>query len=176
MAITKRDERGRILCSSGNRRYKTVEEMEEAIDAYFEKCAGRFLTNAKGEQLYDKYGLPIIVQVTPPTTTGLALALGFDSRTSLFNYKRYGDSEDSGDDSVSEDERNEKRNKEKPYLNTITRALSRIEEYTEGRLYDKEGANGAKFSLVNNFRGWNEKPDGAEVNNNVTLKVALTDD
>lgn len=33
-------------------------------------------------------------------------------------------------------------------------AKSRIEMYVEERLFDKDGANGAKFSLQNNFKGW----------------------
>ena len=61
-------------------------------------------------------------------------------------------------------------------MNTITRAKSRVEEYAEMRLFDKDGANGAKFSLANNFKQWKEKPDGAEMNNNAIIKVTLTDD
>ena len=44
----------------------------------------------------------------------------------------------------------------KEFCEVITRAKSRIEAYVEERLFDKDGANGAKFSLQNNFRGWNE--------------------
>ena len=29
--------------------------------------------------------------------------------------------------------------------------------YTEERLFDRDGSNGAQFSLRNNFRGWNER-------------------
>ena len=32
-----------------------------------------------------------------------------------------------------------------------------MEQYAEERLFDKDGANGAKFSLANNFSGWKEK-------------------
>ena len=39
-------------------------------------------------------------------------------------------------------------------MNTITRAKSYIEEYTERRLFDRDGVQGAKFSLINNFKGW----------------------
>ena len=42
-------------------------------------------------------------------------------------------------------------------MNTITRAKTMIEAYTEERLFDKEGSNGAQFSLRNNFKGWNER-------------------
>lgn len=43
-------------------------------------------------------------------------------------------------------------------MNTITRAKSMVEAYAEERLFDKDGSNGARFSLINNFRGWTEKP------------------
>ena len=33
-----------------------------------------------------------------------------------------------------------------------------VEAYAEERLFDKDGSNGARFSLINNFRGWTEKP------------------
>ena len=42
-------------------------------------------------------------------------------------------------------------------MDTITRAKTYIEEYTERRLFDRDGVQGAKFSLVNNFKGWSEK-------------------
>ena len=32
-----------------------------------------------------------------------------------------------------------------------------VEAYTEERLFDRDGSNGAQFSLRNNFRGWNER-------------------
>ena len=47
-------------------------------------------------------------------------------------------------------------------MDTITRAKSRIEMYNEERLYDKDGVNGAKFNLKNNFKGWAENPEPAK--------------
>ena len=44
-------------------------------------------------------------------------------------------------------------------MNTIDRAKTKIEEYAERRLFDRDGCNGAKFSLANNFRGWAEKQE-----------------
>lgn len=116
-------------------------EMQKLIDAYFSDCKGYPLT-VKGEdgeprQVYDKYGLPIIIDAHPPTITGLALALGFKSRQALINYQV----------------------KDKGFDDTLTRAKSRVEEYAEERLFDKDGANGAKFSLANNFKGWAEKSE-----------------
>lgn len=134
--------------------YKSVEQMQEAIDRYFADCQGEILCGADGEPMLDKYGNPIIIGAKPLTVTGLALALGFTTRLALINYEG------------------------KPeFVNAITRAKTRIEEYAESRLYDKDGANGAKFSLANNFKGWREKQEiEAKVDNDVTIHVELSDD
>ena len=42
-------------------------------------------------------------------------------------------------------------------MDTITRARARVEQFAEECLFDKNTANGAKFSLANNFEGWKEK-------------------
>lgn len=115
-------------------KYKTVEELEAAIDAYFKACEGRVL-EVDGAPVLNKYGLPVIVDRHPPTVTGLALALGFTSRKALLDYQG-----------------------RKAFCNTITRAKTRVESYTEERLFDRDGVNGAKFSLVNNFSGWSNNP------------------
>lgn len=110
-------------------KYKTVAELEAAIDKYFEDCDGHPLLNNSGEAICDKHGEPIIVGIKPPTVTGLALALGFTTRQSLLNYQG-----------------------RKQFLDTITRAKSRCEEYAESRLYDRNGSRGAEFSLKYNFK------------------------
>lgn len=118
-------------------RYKNVSEIEGLIDNYFKECEGEPFLNENGQPLTTEKGAVIYKKPPKPlTVTGLALALGFNSRQSLLNYQ------------------------EKPeFLDTITRAKSRVEEYAEERLFDKDGANGAKFSLANNFRGWSEKQE-----------------
>lgn len=113
------------------RKWKSVSAMQKAIDAYFEKCEGEPLIIG-GEQQRDKYGVPIFINVKPPTITGLALALGFTGRQALLDYQARPE-----------------------FADTVTRAKARCEEYAEMRLYDKDGANGAKFSLGCNF-GWRE--------------------
>lgn len=135
-------------------KYKTVKEMQEAIDKYFEDCNGKILKDDNGEPYLDKYGNPIIYDRKPLTITGLALALGFNSRQALLNYQA------------------------KPeFHDTVTRAKAVVERYAEERLYDKDGANGAKFSLANNFEGWREKQQiEADVNNTVTINIELSDD
>lgn len=114
-------------------KYKTVEELQTAIDAYFTDCKGRPLLDENGVAVTDKYGEPVIVDSHPPTVTGMALALGFTGRKQLLDYQG-----------------------RKMFCNTITRAKARCEEYAEQRLYDRDGANGAQFSLRCNF-GWNDK-------------------
>lgn len=115
-------------------KYESKEEIEEKIEAYFKKCEGEVLKDDNGEPIFNKYGNPVIINQHPPTVTGLALALGFSSRLDLLRYQG-----------------------KKEFCNTITRAKARVEAYAEERLFDRDGSNGAQFSLRNNFRGWNEK-------------------
>ena len=107
--------------------------MQAVIDRYFEDCKGEPIIGDDGMPILDKFGQPLIIHQRPPTVTGLALALGFTSRQALLNYQA-----------------------KKEFVDTVTRAKSRCEEYAESRLYDKDGANGAKFSLGCNF-GWNSE-------------------
>ena len=116
-------------------KYKNSAEMQEKIDAYFADCEGELLQDANGAPVLDKYGNEIYLHQRPPTVTGLALALGFASRKSLLEYQG------------------------KPeFVNTITRAKAKCEQYAEERLYYKESFNGAQFSLRANF-GWKDKPE-----------------
>ncbi len=135
-------------------KYKSKEEIQEKIDAYFEECKGKVLKDDNGRPVLDKNDRPVIIGNRPMTITGLALALGFSSRQSLLNYKA-----------------------KKEFLDTITRAYARVEQYTEERLFDKDGAAGAKFSLANNFEGWKEKQQiEAAVNSDVNINIELSDD
>ncbi len=114
--------------------FKSAKEMQKKIDEYFKRCEGELALDEDGQPIVTKYGYLYKIPPKPPTVTGLALALGFNSRQALLNYQG------------------------KPEFNdTITRAKSKVEEYAEMRLFDKDGANGAKFSLANNFKGWKEK-------------------
>ena len=115
-------------------KYKTVQELQEAIVVYFKACEGEILKDEDGQPVFNKFGQPVIINQKPPTVTGLALALGFNSRQALLNYQV-----------------------KKQFNDTITRAKSRCEDYAESRLFDRDGAMGAKFSVSNNFKGWSEK-------------------
>ncbi len=117
-------------------KFKCKEEIEQKIKLYFEYCEGELLREDDGPPILNKFGQPIIINQHPPTVTGLALALGFSGRQALLNYQAKAE-----------------------FMDTITRAKAMIERYTEERLFDRDGVNGAKFSLVNNFKGWNEKTE-----------------
>lgn len=135
-------------------KYKTKEEIQEKIDAYFEECKGEILRDADGNPILDKWSNPVVIGARPLTITGLALSLGFNSRQALLNYQG-----------------------KKEFNDTILRAKAQVERYAEERLFDKDGANGAKFSLANNFDGWKEKKEiDADVNSTVTINIELSDD
>lgn len=129
--------------------WNSVSALQQAIDDYFTGCEPKPLM-VDGKPVLDKNGEPVLTS-KPPTITGLALALGFNSRQTLLNYQ-------------SDDK----------FMDTITRAKSRVEEYAEARLFDRDGANGAKFSLANNFRGWREQ-SAMELSGGA-ITVNLTDD
>lgn len=125
--------------------YETVEEMQKKIDQYFNSCKGEMLKDEDGQPILDKYNKPIFINQKPYTVTGLALYLGFTSRRALLNYEA-----------------------KEEFVHAITRAKTKIEEYAETRLYDKDGCNGAKFNLQNNF-GWREKTEIESSNTNLNL-------
>lgn len=126
--------------------YKTPEEMQKVIDAYFESCEGEYLI-IDGCAVTDKNGYPVKKKERPLTITGLALALGFNTRQALLNYEG------------------------KPeFVDTVKRAKAKVEQYAEERLFDKEGVNGAKFNLSNNFKGWSEKQ---QIDSNVNLSPVV---
>ena len=116
-------------------RYKSKAELQAAIEAYFVEINGHPLLDDKGHPVFDKWGSPVIIGQRPPTITGLALHLGFASRQSLLDYQGRAE-----------------------FLDTITRAKLRVEAYAEERLYDRDGVNGARFVLLNNFKGWRDRP------------------
>lgn len=47
-------------------KYKTVDELQAAIDAYFEDCRGKPLLDDSGHAVTDKYGEPVIIGAHPP--------------------------------------------------------------------------------------------------------------
>jgi hypothetical protein len=105
-------------------KYKSPEELQEAIDAYFE--------------LTDK-----------PTISGLALALGFESRQSFYDYEQ-------GDFSY-----------------TIKRARLQIEAVYEQKLHGAQ-CTGAIFALKN--FGWTDKTEVEQTGTVTNIQVTVDTD
>lgn len=117
-------------------RYESPDQIEGLVEQYFDECAGKILKDDKGDPILDKFGQPIFIGKKQPTSAGLARALGFNSRQSLLNYKA-----------------------KKEFRPIIEYAMLRLEEATEQRLYDKDGARGAQFSLRCNFKHWKDETE-----------------
>lgn len=115
-------------------RYKTPEEIQEKVDAYFEECKGTLLKDHNGDPILTRWGDPVFLDKRPPTITGLALALGFKTRGGLLSYQA-----------------------KKEFADVILTAKSRVELYNEEMLYSRDGSKGAMFNLSRNFRGWKEE-------------------
>jgi len=91
----------------------------------------KYKTAEEMQVVIDDYFMYREAEDKPVTMTGLAFALGFASRQSFVDYKK----------------------KSKAFADAITRARLRVEEYAESRLFDRDGAKGAEFTLRCNF-GW----------------------
>jgi len=122
----------------GTLKYDNVDELQKGIDEYFNQCDGEILIDSDGQPMIDRHGNAIYKKLPQPyTMSGLALALNID-RGTLLNYS-----------------------KKEDYFSTIERARERVQQYAESRLYDKDGVNGAKFSLINNHKtgGWSDRQE-----------------
>lgn len=127
MAYSKKNEYG------STPKYTDPKEMKEKIDAYFEECKGTLLRDHNGDPILTRWGDPVFLDKRPPTVTGLALALGFKTRSALIGYQA-----------------------KKAFQDILLEAKSRVELYNEEQLYTRDGAKGAMFNLQRNFRGWKE--------------------
>ena len=122
------------------RKFQSVEEMQVAIDAYFEKCDARMVEvvvregkNSHIEEINDP---------APYTVTGLARELGIDRRT-LLRYETEDRKDEFGDE----------------FRPTIKAARERVQENLEFRLYDGHGYGpGNIFGLKNNY-DWRDTHD-----------------
>lgn len=118
------------------RKWNSAKKMEESIEEYFKNCEGKPVYDDDGKLMVYK-GSVVYTGCKPPTVSGLAYWLGFQSTQSLFDYQK--------DDKFSA---------------IITRAKLRIESYLEERLMDRDGQRGAEFNLRCNY-GWNDKKENA---------------
>ena len=111
---------------------KSPEELQEKIDQYFaEKVGAEIVYDDNGHAVTNQQGNPVY-NVRPPTVSGLALYLGFESRQSLYDY-----------------------GKKPEYSYPIKAATLRIEEFAEKQLFTNAKATGAIFWLKN--KGWKDK-------------------
>jgi hypothetical protein len=124
-------------------KYKTVEELDRAISAYFDMCDPHTQRrvvdcgiNEKGETIWRER--EVMTEQQPYTVSGLARSLGID-RDTLINYK-----------------------KRDEFFGSVNAAYQRCHEYAESQLYGRS-ATGAAFSLKNNW-GWKDRQEltGAE--------------
>lgn len=117
--------------------FTSAEEMQEKIDAYFASCERELLRDGDGTPMLNKNGEPVYVGGRPMTIQGLALALGFTSRQSLLNYKA-----------------------KREFVDTVTRARLRVEQYAAERLFDRDAQRGAQFTLAYGFGYARDTEDG----------------
>ena len=115
---------------------KTVDMWKREIDGYFAGCEGPRL-DKNGSPLTDAEGTPLLTVVRPYTVTGLAYALGLESREALLSVEG------------------------KPGA-LIRRALLKIEEYAEQQLFFKESHAGSKLFLEVNFERWRDSAPACE--------------
>lgn len=126
--------------------FTSAEEMQEKIDAYFASCEPELLRDASGNPMLNKNGEPVYVGGRPMTIQGLALALGFTSRQSLLNYKA-----------------------KREFVDTVTRARLRVEQYAAERLFDRDAQRGAQFTLAYGFGYAKDADDGKKDEDGVRL-------
>jgi hypothetical protein len=114
-------------------KFETAAELDLAIQTYFDECDPHIIKhmeasgfNERGQTMWTTR--EIMTEQRPYTMTGLARAIGLD-RKSLLNYK-----------------------KRDEFFPSIQAAIDRCQEYAEGQLFGPY-ANGAKFNLINNYRG-----------------------
>ena len=124
---------------SGDVKYKKApknfNEVKKRVEEYFHSRLAP-VQDKNGNLLTDENG-EIIKRVSLPyTVTGLALAVGVESREELFKF-------------------------EDPDINRYLKmAVMRIEEYAEERLFSKEAFSGVKLFLAVNFDRWNDASAG----------------
>lgn len=132
-----------------HRKFETPEQMQKAIDAYFDKC-----DNAV-EWVATKVGPMEIPSPDPYTIEGLAVALGM-SRQSLLNY--------------SKEERFDGL-----FVDTIMCAKTRVlNSIVTGSIKGRFNANASNFNLKNNF-GYTEKQEVGISDADSTIKIEIVD-
>lgn len=114
--------------------YKNIDELKEAIETYF-KSLEREEKDDDGEVIG-------IVNIKSPTVAGLAYALGFMDRQSIYDQK----------------------DRSEEFSCVIKRAVLYIESYHEGNLTDGKSPTGSIFWLKNH--GWADTQEIKQTNIN----------
>lgn len=110
--------------------FKTVKELEDKIQEYFDYCDNRTMSvyiKEAGDNIE-------ISKPAPYTMSGLARRLGID-RDTLINYS-----------------------KKEDFFGTVKAAREKVQEDVETRLMETSNQSGAIFNLKNNF-GWKDKTE-----------------
>ena len=109
----------------------TLAELKKRVAEYFESRLAP-VTDKNGVPLIDENGKIIKKTALPYTLTGLALAVGCESREELFSFE---DAE----------------------MNRFMKMSAlKVEEYAEERLFSKEAFSGVKLFLAVNFDRWRD--------------------
>ena len=150
------------------RKYQTVEELEDAIQAYFDSCfipkTQKIRTrvenpdcecdlgagDCKCRPIYelidtpvkDKDDQPVFIQIQPFTITGLALAIDM-TREGLLDY--------------------EKKPSHAEFADTIKKAKQIVLKFNENRLHSSNQVTGVIFNLKNNFN-WIDRQENFNAN------------
>ena len=132
------------------RRFNSPEHLEALCNEYFASCDGVLYNHKTGKPYLDRDGNPVTGQIKPYTISGLALYLDVSTNTLMRYGKGWRDTIGFSDAEKLE------------YSQVIRRARQRIEAYAEGRIYDRDGYNGARFVLDNAFN-WVSQRERAEI-------------
>ena len=116
--------------------YKTPEELQAAVDRYFESCKGTPVFGADGLPVTTRTGAQKMAGEIPPTISGLSLALGFKDRHTF----------------------TEQGKRSAAFLEVVNIARLRVEAHNEARLFDPASYRGAAFILQACF-GWGKEKE-----------------
>lgn len=148
---------GRLNPSKGGgRRYLTPEHLQCMVDEYWESCMGPTF-DKWGNLVKDEQGHIVKTQVKPFTLSGLALKLGVSTQT----LKKYRE----GKLDTLLDEMKAETEDHLTFSRVVLQAKQVIEAYAEGRLYDRDGSNGARF-VLDCIYGWVDRQTQSNIERN----------
>ena len=130
--------------------YETPEKLQAAVDRYFIYCQGEKALDNEGNPIITKYGFLYSRDPIPPTVEGMCVYIGFNAKQTWYNYA----------------EREE-------YIDVVTRARLKFEQYNTESLYDRDRFKGAERTLVHHY-GW-EPANQIQITNN-TLNLSMSDE